>query len=48
MPTRRCFTHRTGGRPVRGYGLRQRVNIEWLPPVQAGASFPDATGPSGA
>ena len=47
MPTRRCFTHRTGGRPVRGFGLRQRVNVEWLPPEQAGAA-PATTGPSGA
>ncbi|WP_153017874.1 MULTISPECIES: hypothetical protein [unclassified Sphingobium] len=49
FPSRRCKSHRAGGRPVRGLGKRQRVRFEWVPPIEkASAASTTATGSYGA
>lgn len=49
MPTRRCFSHRFGGRPVVGGVRRKRVTVAWLPPEnEAGAGNDPTTGPASA
>ena len=49
MPTRRCFSHRFGGRPLVGGVRRKRVSVEWLPPEkEAGAEDKPATDPTSA